>query len=114
LGRRAGDARSPRHVDVDTVGLLELVRLGDDEAFDELVARHQRFAGRIARRVSPRHAGALATEAFRRVRAEIGRGEGPRDAFGPYLAATIRSAAIERARPNRQVDRADAGDNDAW
>ncbi len=53
---------------------------------------------------SRRHADDLVSEGFRRVLTAISRGAGPTQAFGPYLATTIRSAAAGLAAPFQEVE----------
>ena len=100
-----GEPRSAtRFVDLDTVALLELVRAGDYDAYGELYTRYHDFAYKVARRASRRHADDLVAESFRRVLTAISRGAGPTQAFGPYLATTIRSAAAGLAAPYQEVE----------
>jgi DNA-directed RNA polymerase specialized sigma24 family protein len=100
----SGASVATRFVDLDTVALLELVRAGDHDAYGELFARYHAFATSIARRLNRRHADDLVAESFRRILTAISHGAGPTQGFGPYLAATIRSAAACLAAPFQEVE----------
>ena len=99
-----GRSAATRLGGLDTVALLELVRDGDNDAYGELYRRYHDFAHRVAKKSSRRHADDLVAEAFRRILTAISRGAGPTQAFGPYLATTIRSAAAGLAASFQEVE----------
>lgn len=84
---------------VSDLDLVDRVRDGDDAAFGGLWARHSDAGLRAARQISHRFDPEdLVQEAFTRVLSAIRGGKGPRDAFRPYLYASIRAVSINWAR----------------
>lgn len=85
--------------------LLDLVRTGNDEAFDELYRRHVDVALRIARAVSHANdADDIVAEVFARIYENLKRSNGPRRNMRAYLTVSIRRAWIDRLRASsRQV-----------
>ncbi|MGH9111805.1 MAG: sigma-70 family RNA polymerase sigma factor, partial [Acidimicrobiales bacterium] len=79
--------------------LLDHARTGDRAAFQELYDRHRGAALRLARSYRRNgDADDLVNGAFERVLAALLRGNGPTDAFRPYLFVTLRRLAMEDGR----------------
>lgn len=79
--------------------LLDDARTGDRAAFQELYDRHRGAALRLARSYRRNgDADDLVNGAFERVLAALLRGNGPTDAFRPYLFVTLRRLAMEDGR----------------
>ena len=84
------------HSDAD---LLAAVRAGDDSAYAELWTRHQAAARRMAAQVADAgDVDDLVSESYYRVLRVVKAGQGPQDAFRPYLFSTMRRFAIDTAR----------------
>jgi RNA polymerase sigma factor (sigma-70 family) len=93
------DNTTAASVPLSDLVLVDRVRAGDEAAFGELWLRHNdaglRAARKITRRFDPED---LVQEAFTRVLAAIRRGNGPRDAFRPYLYSAIRRISMNWTR----------------
>lgn len=78
--------------------LIRSSRSGDRSSLDILYSRHHDAGLRYARRLMADRADAedVAQDAFLRVIAAIGRGNGPEAMFRPYLLRAVRSAAADR------------------
>jgi RNA polymerase sigma factor (sigma-70 family) len=85
--------------------LIERVRGGDLEAYDPLYQRHSRSALLHARHWARTEAAAedLRAEAFTRVLHAIRNGNGPTEAFRPYLLTTMRHVARDWAEGDRRL-----------
>lgn len=97
---RAGEAPSAVESDGD---LLQRTRAGDATAFGALWVRHAEAAARVARRFTWIDADDLVAEAYARILRAVRAGSGPRDAFRPYLYATIRNLARSWGAAGREV-----------
>jgi RNA polymerase sigma factor (sigma-70 family) len=77
--------------------LIRSARTGDSSAVETLYSRHHDAGLRFARRLMADKADAedVAQEAFQKVTAAIGRGNGPEVAFRPYLLRAVRTAAAD-------------------
>lgn len=84
---------------VSDMDLVEATRSGDESAYGQLWERHHgagvRVASKITDRFDPED---LTAEAFARTLGAIQRGQGPTEAFRPYLYASIRSISMNWAR----------------
>jgi len=89
----AGDA-------VSDAELITAARAGDEQAYAELYRRHASAALRFARSLTGHAADAddLVAEAFTRVLAALRSGNGPAEAFRPYLLSAVRNAFYDSAR----------------
>lgn len=78
--------------------LIRFTRAGDGSAVETLYSRHHEAGLRFARRLMNDKADAedIAQDAFLKVVAAIGRGNGPETAFRPYLLSAVRTAAADR------------------
>lgn len=78
--------------------LIRLVREGDADAYGLLYERHVGAATALARQISRNDADAddLVADAFARVLVAIRNGNGPTDAFRPYLLTAVRRRAYDR------------------
>lgn len=78
--------------------LIRLVREGDADAYGLLYERHVGAATALARQISRNDADAddLVADAFARVLVAISNGNGPTDAFRPYLLTAVRRRAYDR------------------
>ncbi len=85
---------------VTDADLVAAVRAGDEQAYAELYRRHHRAALRFARSLAGRSGDAedLVADAFTRVLAALNSGNGPDEAFRPYLLAAVRSVFCNEAR----------------
>ncbi len=85
--------------------LIDRVRGGDLEAYDPLYQRHARSALLHARHWARTEAAAedLRAEAFTRVLHAIRNGNGPTEAFRPYLLTTMRHVARDWAEGDRRL-----------
>jgi RNA polymerase sigma factor (sigma-70 family) len=85
--------------------LIDRVRAGDLEAYDPLYRRHARSALLHARHWARTEAAAedLRAEAFTRVLYAIRNGNGPTEAFRPYLLTTMRHVARDWAEGDRRL-----------
>jgi RNA polymerase sigma factor (sigma-70 family) len=97
---------------VTDADLVAAVRAGDEQAYAELYRRHHRAALRFARSLAGRSADVedLVADAFTRVLAALNSGNGPDEAFRPYLLAAVRSVFCNEARRStreRPVDELD-------
>jgi RNA polymerase sigma factor (sigma-70 family) len=102
------------HAKTDTAGpdqdppdkeLIDQVREGDLEAFDPLYRRHRASALRHARYWTRSEAAAedLSAESFTRVLYAIRNGNGPTEAFRPYLLTAMRNVARDWAEGDRRT-----------
>jgi RNA polymerase sigma factor (sigma-70 family) len=85
--------------------LIDRVRAGDLEAFDPLYRRHRVSALRHARHWTRSEAAAedLSAESFTRVLYAIRNGNGPTEAFRPYLLTAMRNVARDWAEGDRRT-----------
>jgi RNA polymerase sigma factor (sigma-70 family) len=85
--------------------LIDRVRDGDLEAFDPLYRRHRSSAMRHARYWTRSEAAAedLSAESFTRVLYAIRNGNGPTEAFRPYLLTAMRNVARDWAEGDRRT-----------
>ena len=85
--------------------LIDRVRDGDLEAFDPLYRRHRGSAMRHARYWTRSEAAAedLSAESFTRVLYAIRNGNGPTEAFRPYLLTAMRNVARDWAEGDRRT-----------
>ena len=85
--------------------LIAQVRAGDSRAYGPLYERHRAAALRVARHFARDEAAAedLTAEAFTRVLAAIDRGDGPGEAFRPYLYTTLRRTAFDWGESSRRI-----------
>ena len=85
--------------------LIDRVRAGDLEAFDPLYRRHRDSALRHARYWTRSEAGSedLCAESFTRVLYAIRNGNGPTEAFRPYLLTAMRNVARDWAEGDRRT-----------
>ncbi|MGB2756387.1 MAG: sigma-70 family RNA polymerase sigma factor [Acidimicrobiia bacterium] len=86
--------------------LIARVRAGDRDAYGELYERHVGAAQACARAMVRNRTDAddLVNEAFTRVLNALRNAGGPEIAFRPYLLASVRNVAYDRARKNKRVD----------
>lgn len=91
--------------DPPDLDLIDRVRGGDLEAFDPLYRRHRTAALRHARNWTRSEAAAedLSAEAFTRVLYAIRNGNGPSEAFRPYLLTAMRHVARDWAEGDRRT-----------
>lgn len=84
--------------DISDEELIRSSREGDSSALENLYSRHYDAGLRFARRLMTNKADAedIAQEAFLKVAAAIGRGNGPDVVFRPYLLRTVRTVAADR------------------
>jgi RNA polymerase sigma factor (sigma-70 family) len=83
----------------DDQPLVAAARAGDDEAFATLYARHSRVIAAYAGRLAEEHTAAdLAAEAFARTWQQLQAGQGPREAFVPYVRAVVRNLHLSQLR----------------
>ena len=85
--------------------LVDRVREGDLEGYDELFQRHSDRARRVARAVldNPTDADDVVSEAFAAVLAALQRGKGPREEFAGYLVSAVRHEAYRTNRRRGRV-----------
>jgi RNA polymerase sigma factor (sigma-70 family) len=85
--------------------LIDRVRAGDLEAFDPLYRRHREPGMRHARYWTRSEAASedLCAEAFTRVLYAIRNGNGPTEAFRPYLLTAMRNVARDWAEGDRRT-----------
>jgi RNA polymerase sigma factor (sigma-70 family) len=85
--------------------LVERVRRGDNEAFEELYRRHSRVAVSVARKIigSQEDAEDAVSEAFTNVLSALRRQVGPREKFRPYLLTCVRNSCLQRIRRSKQA-----------
>jgi RNA polymerase sigma factor (sigma-70 family) len=85
--------------------LIDRVRAGDLEAFDPLYRRHRDSAMRHARYWTRSEAAAedLSAESFTRVLYAIRNGNGPTEAFRPYLLTAMRHVSRDWAEGDRRT-----------
>jgi RNA polymerase sigma factor (sigma-70 family) len=90
-------AREPR-LGTSDAELITRVREGDLDAYGVLWERHHDAALALARQISRSGADAddLVSDAFARVLTAIGNGNGPTEAFRPYLLTAVRRRAYDR------------------
>lgn len=86
--------------------LIARVRAGDRAAYGSLYERHVGAAQACARAMVRNRTDAddLVNEAFTRVLNAMKNNGGPEIAFRPYLLASVRNVAYDRARKNKRVD----------
>ncbi len=86
--------------------LIARARAGDMGSFGELYERHVQAAIACARAVtrSRNDADDIVNEAFTRVLNALRNSGGPEVAFRPYLLASVRNVAYDRARRSKRVD----------
>ena len=91
--------------DAPDLDLINRVRAGDLEAFDPLYRRHRNAALRHARHWTRSEAAAedLSAESFTRVLYAIRNGNGPSEAFRPYLLTAMRNVARDWAEGDRRT-----------
>jgi DNA-directed RNA polymerase specialized sigma24 family protein len=84
----------------DDAELLNKVRTGDATAFGILYQRHVTAVRRLARELvlSPAEADHLVAETFALVHDVTLRGDGPADAFRPYVLTALRRVAADQVR----------------
>jgi RNA polymerase sigma factor (sigma-70 family) len=85
--------------------LVDRVREGDLDGYDELFQRHGDRARRVARAVldNPTDADDVVSEAFAAVLAALQRGKGPRYEFAGYLVSAVRHEAYRTNRRRGRV-----------
>lgn len=85
---------------VSDAELITAARAGDEQAYAELYRRHVAAALRFARSLTGNAADAddLVAEAFTRVLSALRGGNGPAEAFRPYLLSAVRNAFYDNAR----------------
>ena len=94
--------------------LIRSSREGDSSALENLYSRHYDAGLRFARRLMTNKADAedIAQEAFLKVAAAMGRGNGPDVVFRPYLLRTVRTAAADRWNEQaKETPMANTGDS---
>ncbi|HEU5353863.1 MAG TPA: sigma-70 family RNA polymerase sigma factor [Actinocrinis sp.] len=98
-------AATPPEPDPPDRELIDRVRAGDLAAYDPLYQRHARSALAHARHWARSEAAAedLRAEAFTRVLHAIRNGNGPTEAFRPYLLTTMRHVARDWAAGERRL-----------
>lgn len=98
--------------EVSDEDLIRSSRTGDRSSLDILYSRHHDAGLRYARRLMANRADAedVAQDAFLRVIAAIGRGNGPEEMFRPYLLRAVRSAAADRWEEQAREIPTDAAD----
>lgn len=86
-------------------GLVDRVREGDLDRYDELFQRHGDLARRVARAVldNPTDADDVVSEAFAAVLAALQGGKGPREQFAGYLVSAVRHEAYRTNRRGGRV-----------
>jgi RNA polymerase sigma factor (sigma-70 family) len=86
--------------DVRDAELITAARAGDETAYEELYRRHRAAALRFARSLTGAGGDAedLVADAFARVLAALRGGNGPDQAFRPYLLSSVRNAFYDHAR----------------
>lgn len=90
---RAGDAE-----------LVQLSRKGDTDAYATLFRRHASAAASVARSVTSSYEpDDLVSEAYARILNALQKGNGPRDAFRPYLFTTVRNTAASWGRAGKDA-----------
>jgi len=95
----------------DDAILLNLVRTGENEAYEVLRQRHEQAARRLARCLVPaEEIDDLVAETFAWIFDVTLRGGGPADAFRPYVLNALRRVAHEPLPGPRGEDRADSDD----
>jgi RNA polymerase sigma factor (sigma-70 family) len=89
--------------DVDDACLIRKAREGNTAAVRELYLRYRPAAHRYAYRIADdRHVEDLVSEAFTRVFQGLMRGNGPDEAFRPYLMATVKNLHIDHLRRSKR------------
>ena len=106
MDRQHGARTAREESDPPDRELIDRVRDGDLEAYDPLYRRHGRSALLHARHWARSEAAAqdLRAEAFTRVLYAIRNGNGPTEAFRPYLLTTMRHVARDWAEGERRVN----------
>ncbi|KRB36961.1 sigma-70 family RNA polymerase sigma factor [Microbacterium sp. Root180] len=103
-----GDDDVPEVSDED---LIDATRAGDLDAYGLLWTRHAAVGTRAARAISSTFdPDDLVSEAFASILSAIRAGNGPRDAFRPYMFATIRNLAATWAKKGRDISLDDLDD----
>lgn len=99
--------------EVDDVGLLERARQGDEEAFSQLFARHQRTIYRYAAYLCGQDAGDdIVQETFLAVLRQTARHDTPRGTIVGYLLGIARHVAMKRLGSRHDVSFAEGTDKD--
>jgi len=106
VDRQHGAPGGREDVDPPDRELIDRVRDGDLQAYDPLYRRHERSALVHARHWARTEASAqdLRAEAFTRVLYAIRNGNGPTEAFRPYLLTTMRHVARDWAESDKRVN----------
>ena len=95
----------------DDAILLNLVRTGETEAYEVLRQRHEQAGRRLARCLVPaEEADDVVAEAFAWILDVTVRGDGPADAFRPYLLNALRRVSYEGLPGPGGEDPAGSGD----
>ncbi len=84
--------------------LIALARLGDASAYAVLYERHSGAASRLARNIvkQPADVEDVVAEAFARVLNAMRHGNGPQEAFRPYLMTAVRRVAFDQVHGQRR------------
>jgi RNA polymerase sigma factor (sigma-70 family) len=98
--------------------LIAQARAGDASAYGALYQRHAEAAARLARQITGNQADAddVAAETFARVLSAMRNGNGPSEAFRPYLLMALRRVAFDHVRgqrrqiPTEEADLPDPGE----
>jgi RNA polymerase sigma factor (sigma-70 family) len=103
-GPDAADAAASAAAGPSDADLIASVRAGDNAAYDALFARHAPAARRTARVWGRQQADVddLVAESFTRVLQALRRGNGPTDAFRPYLLKVMRRVAVDWSADERK------------
>lgn len=97
--------------EVSDEDLIVATRAGDLDAYGLLWTRHAAVGTRAARAISSTFdPDDLVSEAFASILSAIRAGNGPRDAFRPYMFATIRNLAATWAKKGRDISLDDLDD----
>lgn len=90
--------------------LVERARANDSRAYGELWLRHSAAAHAVARAFTSLDPDDVVAEAFTRILAAIGRGQGPVMGFRPYLLTSVRNVAAEWGSRQTRADTMDLED----
>jgi RNA polymerase sigma factor (sigma-70 family) len=84
--------------------LIKRARCGDANAYGTLYERHAEAAARLARQITGNRADAddVVAESFARVLSAMRNGNGPDEAFRPYLLTALRRVAFDHVRGQRR------------
>ncbi|WP_182252302.1 RNA polymerase sigma factor [Microbacterium esteraromaticum] len=95
---------SKTHADKSDAELLDLLRSGDTDAYEQLWRRHVDAAKRVARRLSSSDHDDLVSDAFLAVFRQVAiEGKGPQASFRAYLFTTMRNTAARWSRQGRTL-----------